>query len=184
VLYHQGKLEEAEKTFREVLAERERMLGADNPDVLTTRNNFAAVLNERGQVAAAEAHLMADVLAASEQILGPRHPDTLVTEVSLAAIRANQGRVAETLPLLEDAIEGLPGHLRLRPPRGQVSHRPPRTLRRQALTGLQPSPVTSLAAPGINHVPWSHSAAAVASSGETCAGPEGSHQRRCVRGHR
>ncbi|MDI6104087.1 tetratricopeptide repeat protein [Actinoplanes sp. NEAU-A12] len=106
VLFHLNKLGPAEEMFRQVLAERSRVLGDQHPDVLTTRNSLAAVLSARGKAGQAERETAA-VLEARRRVLGRRHPETLDSQVNLAAIRANQGRVAEALPLLEDAIEGL-----------------------------------------------------------------------------
>ena len=50
----QGKNAEAEAEHRSVLAIRQRVLGAEHPDTLTTRNNLAAALRAQGKYAEAE----------------------------------------------------------------------------------------------------------------------------------
>jgi tetratricopeptide (TPR) repeat protein len=105
VLFHQGKLADAEAAFRQVLSGRAQTLGDEHPSFLITRSNLAAALNARGRLAESEGHTRA-VLAVQRRVLGTAHPDSLDSQVNLAAIVANQGRVAEALPLLTAAIEG------------------------------------------------------------------------------
>jgi hypothetical protein len=47
VLNKQGKYDEALGIYQEVLNIRERVLGKEHPDTLTTRNNMALVLNKQ-----------------------------------------------------------------------------------------------------------------------------------------
>ena len=49
-----GQFAEAEKEYRAVLAIRERLLGPEHPDTLTSRNNLACVLEAQGNHAEAE----------------------------------------------------------------------------------------------------------------------------------
>jgi hypothetical protein len=68
----------------QVLAARERMLGPDHPDTLSSRNNLAVAYRAAGRVADAVA-LHEQVLAARERLLGPDHPETLSSRHNLAA---------------------------------------------------------------------------------------------------
>ena len=49
VLSRQGKYEEAERMHRQALALRERVLGKEHPDTLTSMNNLASVLSRQGK---------------------------------------------------------------------------------------------------------------------------------------
>ncbi|MYR15506.1 tetratricopeptide repeat protein, partial [Streptomyces sp. SID724] len=67
-----------------VLADREEILGARNPDTLSVRSNLAFSFHAIGRVEEAMA-LREAVLADREEVLGGRHPDTLSARVNLAA---------------------------------------------------------------------------------------------------
>ena len=62
---------------------RERVLGPEHPDTLTTRNNLAASIGVAGDPAGARDQLAA-VLPVRERVLGPEHPDALITRANLA----------------------------------------------------------------------------------------------------
>ena len=47
LLHFQGKLDEAEPLYRRSLAMREKALGQDHPDVATSLNNIAALLENK-----------------------------------------------------------------------------------------------------------------------------------------
>ena len=72
------------------LADMERVLGADHPDTLATRNNLAAAYRAAGRTAEA-IPLHERTLADRERVLGPDHPDTLRTRNSSAAAKASKG---------------------------------------------------------------------------------------------
>ncbi|MET7903018.1 tetratricopeptide repeat protein, partial [Streptomyces sp. NPDC005355] len=78
-----GRVQEALDLRERVLADRERILGADHPATLDARNNLANSYSDagRGQEAL---DLRERVLADYERILGPDHPDTLTTRHNLA----------------------------------------------------------------------------------------------------
>jgi hypothetical protein len=69
--------------FQQVLAVQLRVLGADHPDTLPTRQAIAATLAAQGRTAEASSEFE-HVLAAQLRVLGGDHPDTLTT---LAALR-------------------------------------------------------------------------------------------------
>jgi Flp pilus assembly protein TadD len=49
VLDNQGKYKEAEAITRQTLAQREKVLGPEHPDTLTSMNNLASVLDNQGK---------------------------------------------------------------------------------------------------------------------------------------
>ena len=71
-----GHLAAAETELGDVLTGRQRILGTDHRDTLTTQHYLAATLAGRGRLADAEA-MLRQVLAKKLEILGPGHPDTL-----------------------------------------------------------------------------------------------------------
>ena len=76
-------MQEAVGQFRQLLADRARVLGPDHPDTLTTRNNLASWLGEAGQVQEAIGQFR-QLLDDRVRVLGPDHPDTLITRSNLA----------------------------------------------------------------------------------------------------
>ena len=69
VLTSQGKYEEAERLYRQVLALRDETIGKEHPDTLRTLNNLALVLTDCGNYKEAE-HLYRQVLTLRSVILG------------------------------------------------------------------------------------------------------------------
>ena len=73
------------------LADKERVLGADHPDTLTTRNNLALTYREAGRTAQA-IRMHERTLADRERVLGPDHPHTLQSRNNLADAHRAAGR--------------------------------------------------------------------------------------------
>jgi tetratricopeptide (TPR) repeat protein len=94
ILDDQGQYADDERVLGEVLKERERVLGPEDPDTLATRNNLANALNRQGKYAEAETESRA-VIKLQEKVLGPKHPDTLLTRNNLATALFFQGKYAE-----------------------------------------------------------------------------------------
>ena len=67
-----------------------RVLGADHPDTLTTRNNLASLLADSGQVAAAIAEFRG-LLDDQLRVLGTDHSGTLLTGNCSAGGRVGHG---------------------------------------------------------------------------------------------
>ena len=84
-------------------ADLERVLGADHPDTLTSRDNLATAYQDVGRAAEA-IPLFEQALAAREQVLGADHPDTLTSRDNLATAYQDVGRAAEAIPLFEQAL--------------------------------------------------------------------------------
>ena len=83
-----------------VVADRERIMGPDHPDTLTSRNNLAAAYRATGRTDEAVI-LYEQNLADRERTLGPDHPDTLTSRNNLAAAYWTAGRTDEAIPLYE-----------------------------------------------------------------------------------
>ena len=101
-LLAQGKYAEAEPLFRRALAIEEAALGTNHPDVGTTLNNLALLLQEQGKYAEAEP-LFRRALAIKEAALGPDHPDVAQVAENLAAVLRHLGREDEAQRLEEPA---------------------------------------------------------------------------------
>ena len=91
--------EDSIELYEQVLAERERVLGADHPDTLTVRNNLAGAYKSAGRLAEA-VELFERVLADRVRVLGPDHPDTLAARNNLAGAYYSVGRFGEAIELL------------------------------------------------------------------------------------
>lgn len=59
VLHDQGRYSDAERVLRDVLAEQERVLGPEHPDIMTTRHYLAAALFFQGKYDQAETESLA-----------------------------------------------------------------------------------------------------------------------------
>ena len=94
VLYDQGQYSEAERLFRDVLKERERVLGPEHPDTLAARTQLEDALFYQGKYVESEAEARS-MLALREKLLGAEHPDTLKARNNLAATLFAEGKYAE-----------------------------------------------------------------------------------------
>ncbi|MGP8303468.1 tetratricopeptide repeat protein [Streptomyces inhibens] len=89
-----GRWEEAGEAHRALAAERERLLGPDHPDTLTSRLEAGRALGSLGRHF--EAHqTYAEVLAGRERALGPDHPDTLSCRHHVALNLGRLGRLED-----------------------------------------------------------------------------------------
>jgi hypothetical protein len=83
-----------------LIADLDRLLGADHPDTLNSRNSLAAAYQAAGRPAEA-IPLFEQTLVGRERLLGPNHPDTLITQNNLAAAYQDAGRVGEAKLLFQ-----------------------------------------------------------------------------------
>jgi non-specific serine/threonine protein kinase/serine/threonine-protein kinase len=104
VLWHEGRLTEAEKLDRETLEIRRRNLGPDHLDTLTSMSNLALALLSEGHYAEAE-KLYRETLGIDRRVLGPEHPAMLKSMANLANVLWHEGRFAEAEKLNREALE-------------------------------------------------------------------------------
>ena len=86
-----GKYDAAEPLCRETLQLREKVLGKEHPQTLTSMNNLAGLFNSQGRYDAAEP-LYRETLQLTEKVLGKEHPDTLRSMNNLAGLLNSQGK--------------------------------------------------------------------------------------------
>jgi tetratricopeptide (TPR) repeat protein/class 3 adenylate cyclase len=94
VLFDQGQYQQVESVLREVLKERERLLGSEHPDTMAARHYVARAAVLQGRYAEAENEYRA-LLKLREKVLGPENPETLKTRSNLAIVIDQQGKYAE-----------------------------------------------------------------------------------------
>jgi hypothetical protein len=98
-----GDARGALRLFRELLPDRERVLGKDHPDTLATRNNVAtwtgAVGDARGAL-----RLFGELLPDQQRVRGKDHPDTLATRNNLAAWTGEVRDAPEALRLFRELL--------------------------------------------------------------------------------
>ena len=99
-----GGFEDAIRLNEETLKASERVLGADHPDTLTSKNNLANSYWSAGRVEEAIS-LNEETLEARERVQGADHPDTLISKISVAASYRSAGRVEEAIPLEEETLK-------------------------------------------------------------------------------
>ena len=90
-LYSDGRWNEAETSFTQVLEIEKRKLGTDHPDTLTSMANLASTYWNQGRWDQAE-ELEVQVMETRKRKLGADHPDTLTSMANLASTYRNQGR--------------------------------------------------------------------------------------------
>eukprot|EP00808_Paulinella_micropora_P002834 g33194.t1 len=89
---------------RRALQTREKTLGAEHPNTLTSVSNLALLLSDQGKLVQAES-LYRRALQAREKTLGAEHPDTLISVGSLGSLLHKQGKLAEAEPLCRRALQ-------------------------------------------------------------------------------
>jgi hypothetical protein len=82
-----GQYPAAEKTHRQVLLLREKMLGKDHNQTLTSMNEVGEALSNQGKYEAAGA-MRRQTLALREKVFGGEHPSTLTSMSYLAGERS------------------------------------------------------------------------------------------------
>ncbi|MFD0167337.1 tetratricopeptide repeat protein [Streptomyces decoyicus] len=99
-----GRWEEAGEAHRALAAERERLLGPDHPDTLTSRLEAGHAASRLGR--SFEAHqIYAEVLAGRERALGPDHPDSLSCRHHVALNLGRLGRLEDCLAMTYEVAE-------------------------------------------------------------------------------
>src|SRR5689334_17613367 len=104
VRYQAKDYAEAEALFSRAVALREKLLGAEHPNVAQTLNNLAAVHVALGALDAAEPLLLRS-LAITERHRGKSHPDVAVNLNNLAKLYFKRNEHARAEPLLARLLE-------------------------------------------------------------------------------
>ena len=104
-LLSDGRFNEAESHLVEVMEIREKMLGVEHPDTLTSVSNLALVLLYQGKYESAE-EMNRRALEGGEKVLGVEHPDTLTSVSNLAAVLQYQGKYEAAEEMNRRALEG------------------------------------------------------------------------------
>ena len=89
------------EVLKDAAEESGRILGADHPDTLRSRNNLASAYQDAGRLNDA-IPLHEETLKAQEQLLEPNHPDTLRSRNNLAIAYQDAGRLNDAIPLHEE----------------------------------------------------------------------------------
>jgi CRP-like cAMP-binding protein/tetratricopeptide (TPR) repeat protein len=102
-LIRRGSIGEAEMIYRDLLADRRRVLGDTHPDTLATRHDLAAAIGLQGRFGQAE-QLYRELLDDDYRLLGPDHRHTLAARHNLARMIGRQGRYAEAEEVCREVL--------------------------------------------------------------------------------
>ncbi|PGG99111.1 hypothetical protein AJ79_08675, partial [Helicocarpus griseus UAMH5409] len=89
-LYSDGRYNEAEALFSDMMALQLRKIGNEHPDTLTSMANLASTYGNQGRWKEAE-ELELQVMEIRKRVLGNEHPATLASMANLASTYRNQG---------------------------------------------------------------------------------------------
>jgi tetratricopeptide (TPR) repeat protein len=103
-LSSEGRYKEAEELEVQVMETRQRVLGDEHPDTLTSMGSLALTYWNQGRWKKAE-KLEMQVMETCKRVLGDEHPDTLTSMDNLASTYRNQGRWKEAEELEVQAME-------------------------------------------------------------------------------
>lgn len=99
----QGRHAEAEPIYREVVAGRSELLGADHPSTFSAQGDLASNLMAQRRLAEAT-ELYQRILAMKVEKLGREHPETLVSRGNLGLALQLQGRRDEAEKLFREVL--------------------------------------------------------------------------------
>ncbi|KAJ5660390.1 hypothetical protein N7507_006841 [Penicillium longicatenatum] len=102
--YVEGRWQEAEQLFLEVIEASKLKFGEDDPFTLSNITNLAATYRKQGQWNKAE-KLQLRIMETNKAVLGENHLETLSSISNLAATYQNQGRFEEAEALQIEALE-------------------------------------------------------------------------------
>lgn len=100
-----GKYAEAEALYRQAMEARQRLLGNEDPDTISSMNGVALTLMSQGRYGEAEGYAT-KVLEVRRRIFGDAHPRTLEAMGNMAYLLYESGRVAEAETLYRKTLEG------------------------------------------------------------------------------
>ena len=94
---------EAEPYYKRSLAIREKVFGANHPEVAERLNTLAGLYDNQGRYAQAEPFFKRS-LAIWEKVLGPDHPHVAISLNNLAGVFSSQGLYAQAEPLYKRSL--------------------------------------------------------------------------------
>jgi tetratricopeptide (TPR) repeat protein len=100
-----GEYTAAEELIRLSLKIREKVLGFEHPDTLTSVSNLGTVLERQGKYDEAEA-MHRRALEGYEKVLGFEHPHTLASVSNLGSVLSRQGKYDEAEAMHRRDLEG------------------------------------------------------------------------------
>jgi tetratricopeptide (TPR) repeat protein len=103
-LLSDGRYNEAEELFVQVIETQKKVLGEEHPDTLTSINNLALTYCNQGRWKEAK-ELEVQVIEIQKKVLGEEHPDTLTSMYNLAHMWKSQSKNEEAILLLENCLE-------------------------------------------------------------------------------
>ncbi len=103
LLHASGDLHSARPLLEEALDIRERALGAEHRDTITSRGNLGSLLLDEGNTRAARP-LLEHALASGERELGPTHPHLATCLVNMGGLLAAEGDLLGARECLERAL--------------------------------------------------------------------------------
>ncbi|EDO00634.1 hypothetical protein SS1G_14521 [Sclerotinia sclerotiorum 1980 UF-70] len=103
-LLSDGRYNEAEVPFVEVMERHKSVFGEEHPSTLTSMANLASTYRNQGRWKEAE-DLEVQVMETRKRVLGQEHPDTLTSMANLASTFWNQGRWKEAEDLGVQVME-------------------------------------------------------------------------------
>jgi nucleoside phosphorylase/tetratricopeptide (TPR) repeat protein len=103
-LYSDGRYNEAEALFLEILGNVKKIRGQDNREAMLSTSWVASTYRNQGRWTEAE-KLEMQAIKTGKTALGPEHPDTLTTMDNLASTYQDQGRWTEVEKLGVQVVE-------------------------------------------------------------------------------
>ncbi|MFH1845287.1 MAG: serine/threonine-protein kinase, partial [bacterium] len=101
-----GSYQEAESSYRELIAHQERLLGPDDLAIGMSLIRFGSFLGGNAYYTEGEKHLRrAGTIL--ERVLGDGHPDTAMGRYYLGLLYRKQGNFSAAIPLLQTATDSL-----------------------------------------------------------------------------
>ena len=100
-----GKLDEAERLFKDAVSKGSVALGDEHPVTLLLTSNLAIQYVNQQRWTDAEP-LCRNVLEKRQRVLGDLHPETLISMAMLGYLLAHENKPHEAKPLLDKALAG------------------------------------------------------------------------------
>jgi len=99
----EGKLEEAEKLFKNALTMRQAVLSRNHPMILQSMGNLGSIYFQQENYQQS-IQIFGNILDIQREILGSDHPDLALYLNNLATVLNNAGRKREALPHYHEAL--------------------------------------------------------------------------------